>query len=50
VGNGALIALLALLLVFVATLYVTSRLIHQIEVADRQRDLMYGDVIRSSKS
>lgn len=49
VGNGALIALLALLLVFVATLYVTSRLIHQIEVADRQRDLMYGDVIRSAR-
>jgi two-component system NtrC family sensor kinase len=49
VGNGALIALLALLMVFVATLFVTSRLIHQIEVADRERDLMYRDVIRSAK-
>jgi two-component system NtrC family sensor kinase len=49
VGNGALVALLALLLIVVATLFVTSRLIRQIEVADRQRDLMYRDVIRSAK-
>jgi two-component system NtrC family sensor kinase len=49
VGNGALIALFALLLIFIATLFVTSRLIRQIDTADRERDLMYGDLLRSAK-
>lgn len=49
VGNGALIALLALLLVSVATLFVTSRLIRRIEVGDRARDVLYGDLLRSAK-
>jgi two-component system, NtrC family, sensor kinase len=49
VGNGALIAIFALFLVFIATVVVTSRLIAQIGVADRQRDLMYRDVLRSAR-
>jgi two-component system NtrC family sensor kinase len=49
VGNGALIALFALLLIFIATLFVTSRLIRQIDTADRERDLMYADLLRSAK-
>ncbi|MCG6955421.1 MAG: ATP-binding protein [Gemmatimonadetes bacterium] len=49
VGNGALIALFALLLIFIATLFVTSRLIRQIDTANRERDLMYADLLRSAK-
>ncbi len=49
VGDGALITLFAVLMVFVATIFVTSRLIGQIERADRQRDLMYDDLLKSAR-
>jgi len=49
VGDGALITLFAVLVVFVATISVTSRLIAQIERGDRQRDLMYYDLLKSAR-
>jgi two-component system NtrC family sensor kinase len=49
VVEGAVIAALALLLTGVATIFVTSRLIRRVEVADAQRDLMYHDLLRSAK-
>ena len=49
VVEGAVIAAFALLLVGLATILVTSRLIRRVEVADSQRDLMYHDLLRSAK-
>jgi two-component system NtrC family sensor kinase len=49
VAEGGLIAALALLLVGLATVVLTSRLIHRVERADRERDAMYGDLLRSAK-
>ncbi|MFH1762682.1 MAG: ATP-binding protein, partial [Gemmatimonadota bacterium] len=47
--EGALIAALALLLVGAATVIITSRLVRRVERADQERDLMYGDLLRSAK-
>ncbi len=49
VVEGGLMAALALLLVGVATILLTSGLIRRMEQADRERDLMYGDLLRSAK-
>jgi two-component system NtrC family sensor kinase len=49
VSEGAGIAAAALLLVGLATILITSRLIRRVEVADSQRDLMYHDLLRSAK-
>ncbi len=49
VVEGALIAALALLLVGAATVIITSRLVRRVERADQERDLMYGDLLRSAK-
>jgi two-component system NtrC family sensor kinase len=49
VAEGGLMAALALLLVGVATIIITARLIRRVEVADSQRDLMYHDLLRSAK-
>jgi len=46
---GGLIAALALVLVGVATVVLTSGLVHRVEEADRDRDLMYADLLRSAK-
>jgi len=49
VAEGGLIAALALFLVGVCTVLLTSRLIRQMEQADQARDLMYADLLRSAK-
>jgi two-component system, NtrC family, sensor kinase len=49
VAEGAMVVALALIVVLVATVLVTSRLIRRVEQADQQRDLMYGDLLRSAK-
>jgi two-component system NtrC family sensor kinase len=49
VSVGALIAAFAILVVFVATGLITYRLLRRVELADRQRDLMYNDLLRSAK-
>jgi two-component system NtrC family sensor kinase len=49
VVEGGLIAAVALVLVGVATLLLTSGLIRRVETADQERDLMYGDLLRSAK-
>jgi two-component system NtrC family sensor kinase len=49
VGEGGLIALYALLAVFVGTLVVTARLIGQVERANRERDLLYADLVRTAR-
>jgi len=49
VAFGALIALLALTLVVLATTLITSHLTRRVELANRQRDEMFSDVIRSAK-
>jgi two-component system NtrC family sensor kinase len=46
---GALLAAIALALVVVATILVTSHLTRQVEFANQQRDVMYADLIRSAK-
>jgi two-component system NtrC family sensor kinase len=47
--QGGLIAALALLLVGLSTLILTSSLISRVERADRERDVMYGDLLRAAK-
>jgi two-component system, NtrC family, sensor kinase len=49
VAEGAVVVAMAVILVFVATILITSRLIRRVEQADQQRDLMYGDLLRSAK-
>jgi two-component system, NtrC family, sensor kinase len=49
VVSGLLVVAFALILVFVATILITSHLIRRVERADRQRDLMHRDLIRSAK-
>lgn len=49
VAVGGIVAALAVVLVFVATVLITSRLIRRVELADEQRDLMYADLLRSAK-
>jgi two-component system, NtrC family, sensor kinase len=49
VASGALVVAFALILVFVATILITSHLIRRVERADRQRDLMHRDLLRSAK-
>jgi two-component system NtrC family sensor kinase len=49
VGDGGLITLFAVLMVCVATIFVTTRLIAQIDRANRERDLMYTDLLRSAR-
>jgi len=49
VMEGGLIAAMTLLLVGVATVLLTSGLIHRVERADRDRDVMYADLLRSAK-
>jgi two-component system, NtrC family, sensor kinase len=49
VAEGAVVVAMAVILVFVATIVITSRLIRRVELADQQRDLMYGDLLRSAK-
>ncbi|UCG87776.1 MAG: hypothetical protein JSW71_04305 [Gemmatimonadota bacterium] len=49
VAVGALIVALALALVLIATILVTSHLIRQVELANQERDVMYADLIRSAK-
>ena len=49
VAIGALFAVLALALVVLATIIITSHLTRRVELANRQRDEMYSDVLRSAK-
>jgi len=49
VAEGGLIAALALVMVGVSTIILTSQLIRRVDLADRARDLMYGDLLRSAK-
>ncbi len=49
VAEGGLIAALALALVGVSTVLLTSRLIRRVDQADHARDLMHADLLRSAK-
>lgn len=49
VAVGGLIAAVALTLVLAATILITSHLTRRVELANRQRDEMYADVLRSAK-
>lgn len=47
--EGAFLTLLALGLVALVTVSLTSHLVRKVEAANRERDLMYQDLIRSAK-
>jgi two-component system NtrC family sensor kinase len=47
--EGGLVATLAMAMVFLATIIITSRLIRRIDQANLQRDQMYSDLMRSAK-
>lgn len=47
--EGAVLALLALGLVGLVTVSLTSNLVRRVEAANRERDVMYQDLIRSAK-
>ncbi len=49
VGEGGLIALYAVFGVLVITFVVTARLIGQVERANRERDALYTDLLRSAR-
>jgi len=49
VGEGGLIALYAAFGVFVVTLVVSTRLVAQVERANRERDGLYTDLLRSAR-